>query len=37
MATTTVETTTKTPEQIAALLNITVEEVEIRKQTFLKK
>lgn len=32
---TTTETTTKSPEQIAAILKITAEEAQIRKDNFL--
>lgn len=37
MSTTTTQQTTKSPEQIAAILNITAQEAEIRKQEFLDK
>lgn len=33
--TTTTEQTTKSPEEIAAILNITAQEAEARKQAFL--
>lgn len=37
MEQTTTEQTTKSPEHIAAILNVTVQEIEARKQAFYDK